>query len=99
MLTLLFCQTPHFFDFAKFCKHLFVLFINGCSFRQAESLVHVPMGAGQYDKRLHATEFPAADVFIGYIGGVVHDVWHVKGDDTVAFFRVEIRSQHRRQHV
>ena len=28
ILIFIFWQTPHFFDFAKSCKHLFVFFIN-----------------------------------------------------------------------
>ncbi len=57
------------------------------------------MVAVKDNKRLHATGLPAADVVIGNIRGVVHDVWVISGEDTVAFFRVEVRSQHWRQHV
>jgi DNA helicase TIP49 (TBP-interacting protein) len=55
MSTFLFRQTPHFFDFAKSSKHLFVLFINCCSFRQVDKVDHVSMGAGHYNKRIEAT--------------------------------------------
>lgn len=98
-MTFLFWQTPDVFDVAKPCKHLFVLFISCCSFRQAERLDHVSMVAVKDDKRIHATRRPAADVFIGNIRGIVHDVWKVTGDDTVAFVRVYVRSQNWRQHV
>ena len=84
--TFLFWQTPHLFDFAKSCKHLFVLFINSCSFRQVDRLDEVSMGAGHYNKGIHATELPASYVLIRYIGGVVHDVWVVNSDDTVCRF-------------
>ena len=53
-----------------------------------------PWGPGNTDKRIHATEFPGAYVFTGYIGGVIHDVRVAHGDDTVGFFRVPVRSQH-----
>src|SRR6266540_3190567 len=48
-------QAPLSLDFAKPRKHLFVLFSNSCSFRLAEKLDHVSMGASQYDKRVQAT--------------------------------------------
>ncbi len=38
IVTLLFWQTPDFFDLAQSCKHLFVLFINCRSLRLAEKL-------------------------------------------------------------
>ncbi|MGD0663055.1 MAG: glycogen/starch/alpha-glucan family phosphorylase [Syntrophorhabdales bacterium] len=90
---------PGYFVAKLIIKHLFVLFIDSCSFRQAEKLDHVSMGALHDNKGIHAAELPAPYVLIGYIGGVVHDVWNVKGHDAVAFIRVKISSQHRRQHV
>jgi hypothetical protein len=71
--TLLFWQTPDFFDLAQSSKHLSVLFIDCRSFRHSEQLDHVSMRAGHDDKRIHAARFPAADVFLGNIRGVVHD--------------------------
>src|SRR5208283_2325500 len=99
ILTFLFWQAPRFFNFAKSCEHFFVLFVNSRSLRQVDRLDEVSMRAGHYNKRIHAAEFPAAYVFIGYIGGVVHDVWIVHSDDAVAFFRVEISPQYGGQHV
>src|SRR5256885_15744433 len=98
-LTALSWQTPDVFDVAQSCQHLLVLFVDCCSFRHAERLDHVPMVALKDDKRLHATGLPAADVCIGNIRGVVHDVWKVDGDDSGAVFRAEVRSQHWLQHV
>src|SRR6267154_1950640 len=92
-------QTPYGFDLAQSCKHLFVLFVNACSFRHADELDHISMAAGHDDKGIHASEFPGADVFTGYVGSVVHDVGPVQGADTVVLFRVPIRPQHWRQHV
>src|SRR5712692_601591 len=66
-------QTPHGFDLAQSCQHLFVLFVNSRSFRHADELDHVSMAAGHDDKGIHAGEFPGADVFTGYVGGVVHE--------------------------
>ena len=80
ILTFLFWQTPHLFNFAKSCKHLFILFINSCPFRDFKRLDEVSMGAVKYNKRIHATEFPATYVIIGNIGGIVHDMWVVNGD-------------------
>src|SRR6516165_9993590 len=80
VLPLLFWQTPERVDFAKSCKHLFVLFVNCCSFCEAERLDDVSMVAVHYDKRKHAAALPAADVFIGNTWGVVHHVWVVHGD-------------------
>src|SRR5712692_6166054 len=91
-LTVLSWQTPDVFNVAKSCKHLRVLLIDCCSFRHAETLDHVSMVALQDNKRLHATGLPAADVCIGNIRGVVHHVWKVDGDDTVAVFWAEVRS-------
>ena len=47
------------------------------------------MRALHYNKRKHATEFPAAYVFIGNIGSVVHHVRDVQGADGLAFLRIE----------
>src|SRR5215470_1295019 len=47
-------QTPDFFDLAKSYKQLFIIFINGCSFRYAEKLDEVSMGTVKYDKRIRA---------------------------------------------
>ena len=36
------------------------------------------MGARRYNEmRIHTARFPTTYVFIGYIGGVIHDVWMV----------------------
>ena len=100
--TFLFWQTPHFLDFAESSKHLFVFFVNGRSFRQVEKMDHVSMGTGHMNKRIEATNthaiigdlytgpFPAY-VFIGHIGGVVHDVRQVCGVDAFIFIRVYVR--------
>src|SRR2546426_6799667 len=98
-LTVLSWQTPDVFDVAQSCQHRLVLFVNCCSFRHAERLDHVSMVALKDNKRLHATRLPAADVYIGNVRGVVHDVWKVDGYDTVAVFRAEVRSQHWRQQI
>ena len=92
LLTFLFWQTPRFFDLAKFRKHLLILFINSCSFRQAEKLYGVSMGAVKYEKGIRATGsgFRATDVFIGYIGGIVHDVWNAMGSYAVVLIPIRL---------
>jgi hypothetical protein len=55
--------------------------VNSRSFCQVDRLNNIPEGAGHYNKGIHATELPAPYVSIGYIRGVVHDVWIVHGDD------------------
>jgi len=92
-----FRQTPEVFDAAKPHKHFLVLFVDRRPFGHAESLDHVSMGAMKDDERIHAAELPGADVFTGDMGGVVHDVRVVDGEDTIGI--VCIRPQHRRQHV
>src|SRR5260370_39842001 len=47
-------QTPYVFDLAKACKHLFILFVNGVSFRHTAKLDHVSMGAMKYEKRIRS---------------------------------------------
>jgi hypothetical protein len=37
-LTFLFWQTPHVFNFADFCKHLFILFIDSRSEVESRSV-------------------------------------------------------------
>ena len=55
-------------------------------------LDHVSMGAGHYNKRIHAAGFPATYVFIKNAGSVIHGVWQINGNDAVAFIRVYVLS-------
>src|SRR6266446_711047 len=69
---LLLWQTPGFFDFAKSCKHLFILFIDGVSLRYAEKLDEVSMWTVEYDKRRRAVRPPPMIVVVTEIFGVWH---------------------------
>src|SRR6266446_931364 len=111
---LLLWQTPGFFDFAKSCKHLFILFIDGVSLRYAEELDEVSMGTVEYDKRRRAVRPPpmlavvteffgfwdcSPYVFIGYIRGIVHYVRDVRSSYAVVLIRIYVSPQDWGQHV
>lgn len=53
--TVLLWQTPGIFDLAQPRQHLFILFINRCSFRHADKLDQVSVGTVKYYKRIRAT--------------------------------------------
>src|SRR6266478_2085133 len=80
-------QAPDFLDLAKSSKHLFILLVDGRSFRYADKLDEVSVGTVKDDKgiraglpapmlaeimKLFGSRVGPAYVFIGYIRGVVH---------------------------
>ncbi len=107
-------QAPDFFDFAKSCKHLFIFFVDGCSFRYPDKLDEVSVGTVKYDKgtraglpapmlaeimQLFGSRACPAYVFIGYIRGIVHYVRNVGSSHIVICIRIDVSPKDWRLHV